>query len=190
MTARWVVEKVAPERDLRVAWEPISLLFKNEVEEGSRAYSRYKRTHDLLRVMESVRAADGNEGVFGTYWEFGKRIHHDRELKTFSIEEALAEAGVSTDHAAAYHEAAWDAEIRRRMEFGLALAGDDVGTPIIAFDDANGARVGMFGPVISRVPETDLALQLWDGLQKVMTVPGFWELKRTRTEEPDFGARP
>lgn len=190
MTARWVVERVAPERDLAVTWEPISLLFKNELTPESKYYARYKRTHDLLRVMESVRAGEGNDGVFRTYWEFGKRIHHDRDLKTFSVGEALAAAGVSTSHENAYGDAVWDIEIERRMNIGIELAGTDVGTPIIAFDDAEGTRVGIFGPVITRVPESALALQLWDGLQQVMTVPGFWELKRTRTEEPDFGPRP
>ena len=61
---------------------------------------------------------------------------------------------------------------------------------IIAFDNAAGVRVGIFGPVITRVPDRDLSLQLWDGLTSVMAVPGFWELKRTRTERPEFGKRP
>ena len=55
---------------------------------------------------------------------------------------------------------------------------------------ADGERVGIFGPVITRVPTKGLSLQLWDGLTSVMAVPGFWELKRTRTERPEFGKRP
>ena len=30
MTARWVVDEVAPARDLRVTWQPISLFEKNQ----------------------------------------------------------------------------------------------------------------------------------------------------------------
>lgn len=190
MTARWVVDEVQPNRDVRVEWEPISLLFKNEIGPDEDSYPRYRRTHKLLRVLESVRTTDGNEGVFRLYWEFGRRIHHDRQLFDFSVEDALTAVGLEPSHAAAYDDDTWDAEIRKRMDVGLELAGNDIGTPIIGFEDASGQRVGIFGPVITRVPETDLALQLWDGLVMVMTVPGFWELKRTRTERPDFGERP
>ena len=31
---------------------------------------------------------------------------------------------------------------------------------------------------------------MWDALRTMMDVPGFWELKRTRTERPEFGDRP
>jgi hypothetical protein len=181
-----------PERDLTITWEPISLHFKNEVDpdEQPERHDRYWRTHRLLRVLESVRSTDGNSGFFNLYWEFGRRIHHDRQLMEFAVDEALATAVLDVSHATAYDDDSWDAGIRKRMDVGLELAGNDVGTPIIAFDDADGNRVGIFGPVITRVPHRELSLQLWDGLQQVMTVPGFWELKRTRTDRPDFGERP
>jgi hypothetical protein len=35
-------------------------------------------------------------------------------------------------------------------------------------------------------PPLDDALRLWDGLMMMAGVDGFWELKRTRTEDPDF----
>jgi len=144
----------------------------------------------MLRVLESVRTTDGNDGVFRLYWEFGRHIHHDEELMDFSVADALSQVGLAAGHLDAYDDHTWDDEIRKRMNVGLELAGDNIGTPIIAFDDANGERVGIFGPVITQVPDRDLSLQLWDGLRAVMTVPGFWELKRTRTERPDFGDRP
>jgi len=106
------------------------------------------------------------------------------------VVDALSSAGLDGSHSEAYHDEAWDDEIRTRMDAGLELAGDDIGTPIIAFDNAAGVRVGIFGPVITRVPDRNLSLQLWDGLTAVMAVPGFWELKRTRTERPEFGDRP
>ena len=76
------------------------------------------------------------------------------------------------------------------MDAGLALCGDNVGTPIIALDDRRGVRQGYFGPVITRVPPTEDSLALWDGLVALMNVQGFWEIKRTRTERPEFGPRP
>jgi len=84
----------------------------------------------------------------------------------------------------------WDAEIRTRMDEGLELAGNDIGTPIIALANSDGDKQGYFGPVITRVPPGDQSLKMWDALTAMMDVPGFWELKRTRTERPEFGDRP
>ncbi len=189
MTARWVVEVVAPERDLTVTWQPISLLVKNQIPEDSDRYERYRFTHNLLRVVESVRADLGDAAVFPLYWELGRRIHHNKD-RSFDPAEALKAAGLDVSHAGAFGDEAWDAEIGRRMEVGLALAGNDIGTPIIAFDDANGEQVAIFGPVITRVPPTQESLALWDAVVTLTTMPGFWELKRTRTERPEFGAPP
>lgn len=190
MTARWVVEQVAPARDVQVSWQPISLYVKNGPGPDHPSHDRYHRTHTLLRVLESVRTTDGNDGVFRGYWSFGARIHHDRALLEFDIGEALSDAGLDPVHASAAGDERWDHEIRARMDRGLALAGDDIGTPIIGIETEAGDQVGIFGPVITRVPSPELSLQLWDGMVAVLTVPGFWELKRTRTERPDLGERP
>jgi hypothetical protein len=189
VTARWVVETVGSERAVEVHWQPISLLLKNEPTEDSKWYAANRFTHNLLRVMESVRTAHGNEGVGAAYWEFATRIHHDGDM-SFDPTAALSAAGLDPAHAAAFDDEQWDSEIKTRMEVGLELAGTDIGTPIIGFDDLTGRRVGIFGPVITRVLPVEQALQLWDGMVAVATVPGFWELKRTRTESPDIGARP
>jgi hypothetical protein len=187
VTARWVVDEVRPARDLRITWQPISLFFKNEPEEGSRAHDPLRRSHGLLRVLESVRAAGVDPEVL--YLEYGKRTHHEGALE-FPLADALDAVGIDTSHAAAFDDESWDDEIRRRMDIGLTLCGDDIGTPIIAMDDRHGARTGYFGPVITRVPDTEASLELWDALQTLISVPGFWELKRTRTERPDFGDPP
>lgn len=190
MTARWVVDEVAPVKGLRIEWQPISLLFKNRPAPGGGRYENSVRTHGLLRVMESVRTEAGNEGVFRAYWRFGALIHHDERLHDFDVEEALAAAGVDPAHARAFGDESWDGEIRRRMDAGLELVGEDVGTPIIAMPDGRGGRAGIFGPVITRVPTGGVSLRLWDMVVDATRTPGFWELKRTRTESPQFGERP
>jgi hypothetical protein len=139
--------------------------------------------------MESLRAADGDDAVKDLYWDFASRIHHDKD-RDFDPADALDAAGFDRSHAAAFDDDSFDDEIRSRMQVGLDLAGDDIGTPIIAFDDDAGDRVALFGPVITRVPPTEQSLKLWDGFMACATTPGFWELKRTRTERPEFGNRP
>ena len=84
----------------------------------------------------------------------------------------------------------FDAEIRTRMSAGLELVGEDVGTPIIAFRCPDGTKRGIFGPVITKVPDTEQSLRVWDAMETFTTMDGFWELKRTRTERPEFGDRP
>ena len=189
MTARWVVDAVAPERDLSITWQPISLLEKNQPDTDSEYYEPVYQTHRYLRVMESVRAAEGDDAVFPLYWEYGRRIHHDED-RSVPAADALAAVGLDTEHADAFDDERWDAEIKERMNVGLELAGNDIGTPIIAFDNDDGERVALFGPVITRVPTKEQSLRLWDGFMACATVPGFWELKRTRTERPEFGERP
>ena len=76
------------------------------------------------------------------------------------------------------------------MDEALALVGDDVGTPIIAFANSDGVKAGYFGPVISRIPTTEKGVAMWDALVTMADVDSFFELKRTRTESPDPGDRP
>ena len=59
--------------------------------------------------------------------------------------------------------------------------GEDVGTPVVA---VNG--VAFFGPVVTPAPKGEAAGRLWDGAVLVAGTPGFYELKRTRTEGPIF----
>lgn len=188
-TARWAVDEVAPARDLDIQWRPISLLFKNQPPEDSPYFEGVNFTHRMLRVMESVRTEAGNDGVFKLYWELGSRIHHDG-ARDFTAEDALAAVGLDTKHAAAFDDESWDTVIRDGMDDGLGLVGNDVGTPIIAKQNSNGERVGYFGPVITKVPKGDEAVKLWDALDAMMDVDGFFELKKTRTEGPNPGDRP
>ena len=188
MTARWVAD-IAEERDLQPRWKSISLLFKNNPDPEAKYYGRVEHTHKLLRVMEAVRAGEGEDAVDKLYWEFGRRIHHDGDRRADAAE-SLEAVGLDTSYAEAYDDEKWDSVIREAMDEGLALVGDDVGTPIIALDTEDGERAGIFGPVITRVPPKDDAIKLWDNLVWLNQLDGFWELKRTRTESPEFGERP
>ncbi|MGA1052902.1 MAG: hypothetical protein ACO3WU_11450, partial [Ilumatobacteraceae bacterium] len=79
MTARWVVDEVAPRRDLNLIWQPISLLFKNQPPPGSDYHEGSVPGHRSLRVMEAIRSEQGDGPVFDWYWQCATRIHHDGE---------------------------------------------------------------------------------------------------------------
>lgn len=189
VTARWVVDEVRPHRDIQISWQPISLFFKNNPDPESEYYPASWFTHRLLRVVEAVRDTHGDEPIERLYWEYGRRIHHDRD-RDFDAADALEAVGLDRGFAAAFEDESWDAEIRKRMDVGLELAGNDIGTPIISFGNRSGEPKAYFGPVITRVPPTEQAVAMWDALVAMMDVEGFWELKRTRTERPDPGERP
>lgn len=189
VTARWVVDQVVPQRDIRVTWQPISLLFKNDPAADSPYYAGAMVGHRALRIMEALRSRLGDEPAFRWYWACGTLIHHDGDREP-DFEKALAGLGFDPALAAAADDEGWDAEIRTRMDTGLALVGNDVGTPIIAFTGDDGVKRGIFGPVLTRVPDREQSLRVWDAMQTFTTMDGFWELKRTRTEGPEPGERP
>jgi hypothetical protein len=103
----------------------------------------------------------------------------------------LRDAGLPTDLAEALDDAALDDEIRAETEEALALTGRDVGTPILHFQPPGGTA--LFGPVISRLPAPDDAVELWDHVVALASFPGFAEIKRSLRERPQlasFGVDP
>jgi hypothetical protein len=93
--------------------------------------------------------------------------------------------------AAALDDAGWDGELQAETGEALALAGKDVGTPIIHFKPPRGTA--FFGPVISRLPADQEAVRLWDHVVGLASFPGFAELKRSLRERPQlrsFGVNP
>jgi hypothetical protein len=60
-----------------------------------------------------------------------------------------------------------------------------VGTPVLHVEGT-----AFFGPVISRVPTGEEAATVFDGAVALARNPYFYELKRTRTEGPQFDTVP
>ncbi len=68
--------------------------------------------------------------------------------------------------------------------------GQDVGTPVIAVPGADGEQIAFFGPVVTPAPKGEEAAKLWDGTLLVASIPGFYEIKRTRTRAPSSTTEP
>ncbi|MCS4275854.1 MULTISPECIES: DsbA family protein [Mycetocola] len=183
MTSRWV-DNVSAQRELNVTWHPMSLAVLNEnnadlTEERRAGLAKVLRYN---RLVTGVAEEVGPEHIKPLYDALGTRIHPGgRTDQDAIIAEALAEVGLDAGLAALADSEAHDVALRESHGSGIALVGQDVGTPIIA---VNGTA--FFGPVISPAPAGEEALRLWDGVLAVSSYPGFFELKRSRTVGPIF----
>jgi len=183
MTSRWLGE-VARVRGLEVEWQVMSLSVLNEGRDLAPAYrARMDRSWGPVRVVTAARLAHGSGVVKPLYDAIGTRVHPGgRRADAEVLAESLAEVGLPADLLTAADTSEHDDALRASHARAMALVGDDVGTPVIAIDG-----VGYFGPVVTPAPTGDVALRLWDGLVALTGVPGFYELKRTRTDDPMFG---
>jgi 8-oxo-dGTP pyrophosphatase MutT (NUDIX family) len=182
MTSRWMmeVEKVRP---VDVRWHVMSLAVLNE---GRDLPEKYRALMDKawgpVRVVVAARELHGDEYVKPLYDAMGTRIHPGGAQDWDAvIREALAEVGLPADLARYAHTGDVDEQLRKSHAEGISLVGEDVGTPVIA---VNG--VAFFGPVVTPAPKGEAAAKLWDGTLLVASTPGFYEIKRTRTQGPIF----
>ena len=203
MTSKWV-RMVAAQRDYTVDWRFISLRLLNaHVDYDTHFPPEYEAGHTaglrLLRVAARTRAEHGREAVAPLYAAYGAHIFEvppsagavPARLDAGLLTEVLDEAGLPQSLAGALDDPSWDGQIRAETEEALALTGKDVGTPILHFRPPAG--VAFFGPVISRLPDEDSAVELWDHVVGLAGFAGFAELKRSLRELPQLpalGVRP
>ncbi len=202
MTSKWV-RQVSAQRQYDVEWRFISLRLLNaHIDYATHFPPEYEAGHTsglrLLRVAARARAEHGPEAVDRLYAALGAHVFEvpatrgdaARRGTAEFVDPVLAEAGLPAELAAALDEDAWDAQIQGETDEALALTGKDVGTPILHFQPPEG--VAFFGPVISRLPDDEDAVALWDHVVALASFPGFAELKRSlreRPQLPSFGVR-
>ncbi len=189
MTSRWMleVEKVRP---VDVRWHVMSLavLNENRLDELPPEYVELLRTAwGPVRVLIAAEQKHGTEVLGPLYTALGTRFHNQgRPAERETIVDALTEVGLPEELADAADTDVYDERLRASHEEGITLVGEDVGTPVIAVPGADGKQVAFFGPVVTPAPKGEVAARLWDGTLLVASTPGFYELKRTRTEGPRF----
>ena len=205
LASRWVTT-VAEQREYAVVWRPISLrLLNGHVDYATHFPPDYEASHTaglrLLRVVDRVREEHGAGAVGPLYTALGTRVF-DRTPQEVAADPggpgrpgfaaaALAEAGLPETLVEALDDTSRDAAVEVEADAALALAGRDVGTPVLHFRPPEG--VTFFGPVISRVPPVGEAVALWDHVVALAGFPGFAELKRSLRETPQlraFGVEP
>jgi 2-hydroxychromene-2-carboxylate isomerase len=183
MTSRWMTE-VEKVRDVSVSWHVMSLSVLNEGREDLAEHYRelMARGWGPVRVVTAARERHGEQVVKPLYDAMGALIHPggNSDLEDV-IAKALAAVGLPADLARFVGDDEYDAALRASHQRAIDLVGDDVGTPVVA---VNG--IAFFGPVVTPAPRGEAAGQLWDGAVLVAGTPGFYELKRSRTQGPIF----
>jgi 2-hydroxychromene-2-carboxylate isomerase len=182
VTSRWLLE-AAKVRDFNVNFHVMSVAVLNDGRDLPEKYIELlQKAWGPVRVLIAAKERHGDKVIEPLYGAMGKRYHvlEEKDLGPL-IANALEDVGLEADLADAATSTEFDEALRASHHQGMDPVGYEVGTPVIHVGD-----VAFFGPVVTPAPKGEAAGKLFDGVLLVASTPGFYELKRTRTDGPSF----
>jgi predicted DsbA family dithiol-disulfide isomerase len=186
-TSRWM-RRLEALGEVELDWGIFSLEVVN-AEEGVDPREIEAVSGPALRTAILIRDKEGSEQIGRFYAALGKRIWEQAPPATDMIEaarESLEEAGFDpslVDQAMA-DPSTWDAVLEEHR--ALIERTRSFGVPTIVLDGGTGPAI--FGPVISKLPNDEDAVEVWKHVSWLTRYEDFSELKRNRTSGPDLPA--
>ncbi|MDR2703813.1 MAG: disulfide bond formation protein DsbA [Cellulomonadaceae bacterium] len=183
VTSRWALE-VNAQRPIDLTFKPMSLYWLNYGRDLSPNYrALIDSSQGVGRIGMAVYQNYGPEKFSDFYTDWGTRYHNEGNKDLAAVTAAaLAEIGIPAELAQAADTDKYDDPLKALHNAGMNPVGDEVGTPTLHVDG-----VAFFGPVLTRIPRGQDALDIYDACVALARYPHFFELKRSRTEAPQFG---
>src|SRR5437899_2762283 len=184
-TSRWV-RRIETLGEVDVDWGVFSLEVVN-LPEGEDPRAIDARSGPILRTALAL----GDRKAMGRFYDaVGRRIWETAPPAAVddldAIRAALAEIGEEPAllDAALAEPATWDAVVTEHE--ALVARTQAFGVPTMVLDGGDGPAI--FGPVISRLPDDEEAVELWRHTSWLVRNGNFAELKRGRANTVDLPA--
>lgn len=186
LTSRWAV-RLEELGQAEIDWRFFSLGIVHleageDAESGPVGYSG-----PALQMLALARKQGGKELVASLYSELGRLLHHEGRRLSEDQSEAVIEAAM----AASGMDPADRAQHAQDHELWQSVVSDHrdavtrcqaFGVPTLILDGGHGP--GLFGPVITEVPDDAESVELLRDVVRMMRRPYLFELKRDREGHP------
>lgn len=180
LSSRWILnaEEVRP---IETTFHLMSLAVLNEDKDLSEPI--VQKLMGPVRVIQAAIEGEGQDAARVLYTEIGNRVHPERRpMSKELVAEAVEAAGYDAKYVDAFDSTEYDDAIRKSHFTGMDLVGYDVGTPVIRVEGIT----PFFGPIVTPAPRGEDAGKLYDAFALFASIPGTFEIKRTRDTQPDF----
>jgi len=180
ITACWLRE-VEQLRGIDLQVRLLSLSVVNEHRELDAWYRGFNdQAWGPSRVMAAVARKRGPVDARRFYEAFGERFHVQLDTgddvdRDAVARQALADAGLPEQFAAAATDPGRDDDLRALTRAALEPVGLDVGVPVTVIDG-----VAASGPVLSAIPRGEAAVALFDAVRTLAGQDAFVRLERRR----------
>lgn len=130
------------------------------------------------RVAAAIQTEHGHDALGAFYDALWTDPDGTERERNGDIAEALQRAGLPAELANTGTSTDYDAELRASHHDGVDRIDAEIGTPILAITNPDGAQHTLFGPVLSDLPTDEDSIRLWDAIITLNSIPTLREIKR------------